>query len=102
MLSLQPYEPELFSRALPCLAAIGCALSPDCAVTGTMEGLPSDNAEDTYIPQPVEIKKVPVPHDVHQVLEKFAEHYHDLWCSQMVRLIHSYRIHYITRCRYLA
>ena len=23
------YDPELFSKALPCLSAIGCALSPD-------------------------------------------------------------------------
>lgn len=28
-LSRQPYEPELFSYALPCLCAIACALPPD-------------------------------------------------------------------------
>jgi hypothetical protein len=26
---LKAYDPELFSKALPCLSAIGCALSPD-------------------------------------------------------------------------
>ncbi|VEL28865.1 unnamed protein product [Protopolystoma xenopodis] len=28
-LAQQPYDPELFSYALPCLCAIGCALPPD-------------------------------------------------------------------------
>ena len=27
--NLKTYDPELFSKALPCLSAIGCALSPD-------------------------------------------------------------------------
>ncbi|TGZ67043.1 hypothetical protein CRM22_004998 [Opisthorchis felineus] len=31
-LSRQPYEPELFSYALPCLSAIGCALPPDYSI----------------------------------------------------------------------
>ena len=55
---LQSYEPELFSRALPCLAAIGCALSPDCAVTGNTDDLPSASDNKSYVPTPVEIKKV--------------------------------------------
>lgn len=32
-LSRQPYEPELFSYALPCLCAIGCALPPDYSIS---------------------------------------------------------------------
>jgi hypothetical protein len=31
--TLQAYDPELFSKALPCLSAIGCALSPDYTLT---------------------------------------------------------------------
>ncbi|KAF7261042.1 hypothetical protein EG68_01789 [Paragonimus skrjabini miyazakii] len=32
-LSRQPYEPVLFSYALPCLCAIGCALPPDYSIS---------------------------------------------------------------------
>ncbi|CAL8106014.1 unnamed protein product [Calicophoron daubneyi] len=37
-LSRQPYEPELFSYALPCLCAIGCALPPDYAIVRVQPG----------------------------------------------------------------
>ncbi|VDQ04691.1 unnamed protein product [Trichobilharzia regenti] len=32
-LSRQPYEPELFSYALPCLCSIACALPPDYSIS---------------------------------------------------------------------
>ncbi|TPP59596.1 Ryanodine receptor 44F [Fasciola gigantica] len=37
-LSRQPYEPELFSYALPCLCAIGCALPPDYSISRLLSG----------------------------------------------------------------
>jgi ryanodine receptor 2 len=32
-LGSKPYDPELFGKALPCLTAIGSAISPDYALT---------------------------------------------------------------------
>ena len=86
-LAHRSYEPELFSRALPCLAAIGCALSPDCSVTGNNDDLPSPSGDDAYIPRPTETKKVQLPPNIGPTLDRFAEHYHDVWCAQMVNIL---------------
>lgn len=54
-------------------------------MTGATDVPTQSREEEVFVPRPVETKKVPIPHDVHSSLEKFAEHYHDIWCSQMVR-----------------
>ena len=41
-LAKRVYDPELFIKALPCLSAIGCALSPDYSHILTVQ--PSDGA----------------------------------------------------------
>ena len=38
-LAQRAYDPELFSKALPCLSAIGCALSPDYSLSSHPEDL---------------------------------------------------------------
>ena len=53
---MQAYDPELFSKALPCLSAIGCALSPDYSLTSHPEDMRRYQAEanEIYTPDPVE------------------------------------------------
>lgn len=52
----QEYDPELFSKALPCLTAISCALPPDYSLT---EGQDDDwckqgtHTSGPYVPEPV-------------------------------------------------
>ncbi len=56
--SYQAYDPELFSKALPCLTAIGCALSPDYAISQHVDSWYKEyaaEASDDYIPKPVDI-----------------------------------------------
>lgn len=57
---LQAYDPELFSKALPCLSAIGCALSPDYALTHQDDNLSKPSSYDTdgpYVPRPVDTNR---------------------------------------------
>ena len=57
---LKGYDPELFSKALPCLSAIGCALSPDYSLSNQDDGYYSRcvaEAEWTYNPQPADTSK---------------------------------------------
>jgi hypothetical protein len=35
----------------------------------------------TYIPRPIDIDRVVVGHDVERLLERLAEHVHDLWAE---------------------
>ena len=58
-LAKRAYDPELFSKALPCLSAIGCALSPDYSLSSHPEDLRRYQAEanETYTPQPVDTAK---------------------------------------------
>ena len=42
-LAKRAYDPELFSKALPCLSAIGCALSPDYSYTISSSNSLSEN-----------------------------------------------------------
>lgn len=56
----QAYDPELFSKALPCLSAIACALSPDYSLSHQDSNLMrqySSEADDSYVPKPAEIVK---------------------------------------------
>jgi len=55
---VQGYDPELFSKALPCLSAIGCALSPDYSISNQDDGYYDRcvaEASWTYDPAPVDI-----------------------------------------------
>ena len=57
---LKAYDPELFSKALPCLSAIGCALSPDYSLSHQDENLYNQyvkEANTKYEPQPVDTAK---------------------------------------------
>ncbi|OON14645.1 ryR domain protein [Opisthorchis viverrini] len=47
-LSRQPYEPELFSYALPCLSAIGCALPPDYSINMGDPGIGADGEQGGF------------------------------------------------------
>lgn len=56
-LAQRSYDPELFSKALPCLSAIGCALSPDYSLSNHDDHWLQDSSEDSngsYNPQPVD------------------------------------------------
>ena len=56
----QAYDPELFSKALPCLSAIACALSPDYTLTNQDDTLYREYAaaaDGSYNPEPVDITR---------------------------------------------
>ena len=56
----QAYDPELFSKALPCLSAIGCALSPDYSLTNQDDSWyqrASSEQEGIYTPNPVDTSR---------------------------------------------
>ncbi|XP_013392084.1 ryanodine receptor [Lingula anatina] len=81
-LAQRAYDPELFSKALPCLSAIGCALSPDYSLSNQDEPWLKDASLDTdgmYNPQPVETTRISLSSPLESVARKFAEHYHDSW-----------------------
>ncbi|XP_050722291.1 ryanodine receptor-like isoform X2 [Eriocheir sinensis] len=84
-LAKMEYDPELFSKALPCLSAIGCSLPPDYSLThGHEEELynTSSSAEGPYMPTPIDIADVHVDEDIQDLIKKFSEHYHDAWASR--------------------
>lgn len=57
-LGKRPYDPELFGRALPCLIAIGSALSPDYTLIQVQddEVLPEQDS-GLWVPKPVDFAK---------------------------------------------
>lgn len=60
-LAQRSYDPELFSKALPCLSAIGCALSPDYSLSNHDDHWLRDSSEDfdgSYNPQPVDTSRL--------------------------------------------
>lgn len=57
---LQAYDPELFSKALPCLSAIGCALSPDYSLTSHDDSWYHQavaESEGVYNPNPIDTSR---------------------------------------------
>jgi ryanodine receptor 2 len=81
-LAQRGYDPELFSKALPCLSAIGCALSPDYSLSNQDDGYYNKcvmEAGWTYNPQPAETATVKLSGDLARIVDDFAEHYHDSW-----------------------
>ncbi|XP_069170443.1 ryanodine receptor [Procambarus clarkii] len=84
-LAKMEYDPELFSKALPCLSAIGCSLPPDYSLThGHEDELynTSSCAEGPYTPTPIDTTDVQPDQDIQDLIKKFSEHYHDAWASR--------------------
>ncbi|KAK3867881.1 hypothetical protein Pcinc_026695, partial [Petrolisthes cinctipes] len=84
-LAKMEYDPELFSKALPCLSAIGCALPPDYSLShGHEEELynTSSSAEGPYKPTPIDTTEVQLDTDIQDLIKKFSEHFHDAWASR--------------------
>ncbi|XP_069116591.1 ryanodine receptor-like isoform X2 [Argopecten irradians] len=81
------YDPELFSKALPCLSAIGCALSPDYSLTYQDDSWlrqANMDAEGTYNPTPVNTYRVHLTQSLDSAITKFAEHFHDNWALKKI------------------
>ncbi|XP_063865194.1 ryanodine receptor-like isoform X5 [Scylla paramamosain] len=92
-LAKMEYDPELFSKALPCLSAIGCALPPDYSLThGHEEELynTSSCSEGPYKPTPIDTTDVHLDEDIQDLIKKFSEHYHDAWASRKLESGWSY------------
>ena len=56
----QAYDPELFSKALPCLSGIGCALSPDYSLSHHDDSWLRQTSMDldgTFNPRPVDTSR---------------------------------------------
>jgi len=84
-LAQRAYDPELFSKALPCLSAIGCALSPDYSLSHH-DDLRRYQAEamETYEPMPIDTSRVRMTDQLMQFVADFAEHYHDEWAMTKI------------------
>ncbi|KAM7298254.1 ryanodine receptor [Ixodes scapularis] len=84
-LSKMEYDPELFSKALPCLTAISCALPPDYSLT---EGQDDDwckqgtHTSGPYVPEPVNTSGIQLSQDLHNIVQRFSEHFHDAWATR--------------------
>ena len=87
-LANKPYDPELFSKALLCLSAIGCALPPDYTPAARDDSWyqVTPELEHAYIPQPADTAGIIIPPTLKDIAVKFAEHYHDTWAVRQVGL----------------
>ncbi|RWS13212.1 ryanodine receptor-like protein, partial [Dinothrombium tinctorium] len=83
-LAKMEYDPDLFSKALPCLTAIACALPPDYSLTTSSDDslLKSGPTDGPYLPNPVDISSISLSADLLNIVQKFSEHYHDAWASR--------------------
>ncbi|CAI5451931.1 unnamed protein product [Caenorhabditis angaria] len=83
-LGSRPYDPELFGKALPCMTAIGSAISPDYSLTSGLEDVRSKKVEDegAWIPKTVDVSRSEISRDLDKMTELFAEHFHDSWASR--------------------
>uniref|UniRef100_A0A158P902 Ryanodine receptor 44F n=1 Tax=Angiostrongylus cantonensis TaxID=6313 RepID=A0A158P902_ANGCA len=84
-LGSRPYDPDLFGKALPCMTAIGSAISPDYTLTTSGEDAPKlkEKLDDgAWVPKQVEVSYSDLPKDLQTMTEKFAEHFHDSWASR--------------------
>ncbi|KAL4003146.1 RIH domain family protein [Acanthocheilonema viteae] len=92
-LGSRQYDPELFGKALPCLTAIGSAISPDYTLTTTDDD--TDKIQKTkdrgvWNPNPVDVSEILLDDDLKSVIAKFAEHFHDSWASRKIEKGWSY------------
>uniref|UniRef100_A0A9J2Q184 Uncharacterized protein n=1 Tax=Ascaris lumbricoides TaxID=6252 RepID=A0A9J2Q184_ASCLU len=84
-LGSKPYDPELFGKALPCLTAIGSAISPDYALTVVGEDaemVKAKNDRGVWVPKPVDVTNFELNNELNAMTAKFAEHFHDSWSSR--------------------
>uniref|UniRef100_A0A915B3X3 Ryanodine receptor n=2 Tax=Parascaris TaxID=6254 RepID=A0A915B3X3_PARUN len=84
-LGSKPYDPELFGKALPCLTAIGSAISPDYALTVAGEDaemVKAKNDRGVWVPKPVDVTNFELNNELNAMTAKFAEHFHDSWSSR--------------------
>ncbi|CAO4380202.1 unnamed protein product [Caenorhabditis nigoni] len=83
-LGSRPYDPELFGKALPCMTAIGSAISPDYSLTSGLEDVRNKKREEegAWIPRTVDVSRCEINRDLEKMTELFAEHFHDSWASR--------------------
>lgn len=83
-LAKMEYDPDLFSKALPCLTAIACALPPDYSLTSGSEDqlVKSGPSDGPYVPNPVDTSSVQLNSSLLNIVQKYSEHYHDAWASR--------------------
>uniref|UniRef100_A0A1I7Z2U2 B30.2/SPRY domain-containing protein n=1 Tax=Steinernema glaseri TaxID=37863 RepID=A0A1I7Z2U2_9BILA len=84
-LGSKPYDPDLFGKALPCLTAIGSAISPDYTLTTGGEDAEMVKArqdDGLWVPKPVDVSGVELQSDLATMTGRFAEHFHDSWASR--------------------
>ncbi|KAL1472514.1 hypothetical protein MTO96_039268, partial [Rhipicephalus appendiculatus] len=83
-LSKMEYDPELFSKALPCLTAIACALPPDYSLSeGHEEDWSKQNTTSgPYVPEPVNTSGIQLSQDLNNIVQRFSEHFHDAWAMR--------------------
>ena len=90
----------MFSKALPCLSAIGCALSPDYSYTQYSNEQQqfdySDHAHNEYLklkskiydPQTIDINTISLTNEFEEIIKAYSEHVHDFWCYNKVNIIY--------------
>lgn len=84
-LAKMEYDPDLFKKALPCLTAIACALPPDYSMTpSTDDSLHTKTIRDDgpYLPNPVNTSGINLNGSLVNLINRFAEHYHDSWSQR--------------------
>ncbi|KAK6016518.1 ryR domain protein, partial [Ostertagia ostertagi] len=73
--------------ALPCLTAIGSAISPDYTLTSGGDDTTKlkEIVDDSgWVPKTVDVSRIDLPRDLQSMTEAFAEHFHDSWASRKI------------------
>jgi hypothetical protein len=87
-LAKRTYDPELFSKALPCLSAIGSALSPDYSYFESKSDATYDDnlrkQRGCFEPEPLQVASVMLQGDMEEIIKTYSEHVHDFWCHDKV------------------
>ncbi|XP_072425167.1 ryanodine receptor 3 isoform X3 [Chiloscyllium punctatum] len=87
-LSTKKYNPELFKMALPCLSAIGGALSPDyvdSSFSVVLERQNSVDEEGNFDPKPINTSNISIPEKLEYIVNKYAEHLHEKWAFEKIQ-----------------
>lgn len=100
-LAKRTYDPELFSKALPCLSAIGSALSPDYSyyesktndtdgglrrqyTLGGVSVSAGASGDAGFEPEPIQVATIALSADMEEIIRTYSEHIHDFWCHERV------------------
>ncbi|UJR09568.1 hypothetical protein I4U23_013803 [Adineta vaga] len=83
-LASRDYDPELFGKALPCLTAIGSALSPDYSYSSSQDDRLDDEQEKLemnrpYEPKPTDTSTILLIPTLEELVRAYAESVHDQW-----------------------